>query len=193
MQFIKTYKNALTNTIIEELIDHSKDDDKFIHLGEHQFDTGGLGRKDYQKFLRDSHPGLFIECQRQLQPLLSNYVSQYPALQDSMFSNEIKLQRTPLTGGYSVWHAEQNPGPPSNRALAWLVYLNDIEEGGETEFLYQKHRQKAEKGTLVVWPAGFTHVHRGNPPLSEEKFVLTGWGTLYSSIAASYIMENKDV
>ena len=44
-----------------------------------------------------------------------------------------------------------------------MVYLNDVTEGGETEFLYQKCRFKPKK-MWIVWPAQFTHVHRGNPP-----------------------------
>ena len=56
-----------------------------------------------------------------------------------------------------------------------LIYLNDIEDGGETEFLYQGVRVPPVKGRLIVWPAGFTHVHRGNPPLKETKYAITGW------------------
>jgi len=55
------------------------------------------------------------------------------------------------------------------------LYLNDVEEGGETEFLYVKRRVSAKKGRFVLWPAGFTHTHRGNPPLSGEKYIMTGW------------------
>ena len=33
-----------------------------------------------------------------------------------------------------------------------MVYLNDVTEGGETEFLYQKCRFKSEKNTMLVWP-----------------------------------------
>jgi hypothetical protein len=50
-----------------------------------------------------------------------------------------------------------------------------VQEGGETEFLYQHMRVKPEQGTLVIWPAAFTHTHRGNPPLSNEKYIVTGW------------------
>jgi len=41
--------------------------------------------------------------------------------------------------------------------------------------LYQKRRVKPEQGTICIFPAGFTHVHRGNPPLSGDKYIATGW------------------
>lgn len=88
---------------------------------------------------------------------------------------DMKLQRTLPGQGYHIWHAEACTRELSNRILAFIVYLNDVEEGGETEFLYQRRRVKPTKGTCVLWPASFTHVHRGNPPLSNEKYVLTGW------------------
>ena len=56
-----------------------------------------------------------------------------------------------------------------------MLYLNTVEEGGETEFLYQSVRFKPVKNTLLIWPAGYTHTHRGNPPLSNEKYIVTGW------------------
>jgi len=63
----------------------------------------------------------------------------------------------------------------ASRLIAWSLYLNDIDLGGETEFLYLKRRINAKAGRLVIWPAGFTHTHRGNPPLSNDKYILTGW------------------
>jgi hypothetical protein len=61
------------------------------------------------------------------------------------------------------------------RICAFILYLNDVEEGGETEFLYQKTRIKPERNKLILWPTSYTHIHRGNPPLSGEKYILTGW------------------
>jgi hypothetical protein len=84
-----------------------------------------------------------------------------------------KVQKTKVGGGYHVWHSEKSR--EENRVLAYLLYLNDVEEGGETEFLYQHKRIKPKQGTLVLWPAGFTHTHRGNPPLSNTKYIMTGW------------------
>jgi hypothetical protein len=86
-----------------------------------------------------------------------------------------KMQRTPVGGGYHVWHCENNDKEHADRVMSFVLYLNDIEEGGETEFLYQHMRVKPKKGTLVLFPAAFTHVHRGNPPLTNTKYIITGW------------------
>ncbi len=82
-------------------------------------------------------------------------------------------------GGYHYWHSEIYPQLPHNkplhRVLAFLYYLNDVEDGGETEFHYQEIKTKPKKGTLVIFPAGFTHTHKGHIPLSDDKYVVTSW------------------
>jgi len=91
-------------------------------------------------------------------------------------SRYIKIQRTRPTEGYHVWHCEHNAVPEArDRVLSWILYLNDVEEGGETEFLYQSLRFKPKAGTFLLFPAQFTHTHRGNPPLSGVKYIATGW------------------
>jgi len=86
-----------------------------------------------------------------------------------------KIQRTDPAGGYHVWHSEDGGVCHSRRIGVYILYLNDVEEGGETEFLYQSMRVKPKQGTLLIWPAAFTHTHRGNPPLSNPKYSVTGW------------------
>jgi hypothetical protein len=106
------------------------------------------------------------------------YNIQYPILQTlkKHRSKDIKIQKTLPTQGYHIWHCEHDPGlDTANRILAWTLYLNDVEEGGETEFLYQSLRFKPKTGTFILFPAYFTHTHRGNPPLSGEKYIATGW------------------
>ena len=109
--------------------------------------------------------------------LLPEYYSKYSILETCKilknFNN--KIQKTKPGGGYHAWHFEADNMLMSHRVLAWIVYLNDDFEGGETEFLYQGVRVKPKKGTAVIWPAAFTHAHRGNPPLDNTKYIATGW------------------
>ena len=88
---------------------------------------------------------------------------------------DFKIQKTLPGQGYHIWHCENDGKKNRNRLLAWAIFLNDVEEGGETEFLYQHKRIKAEQGKLVMFPAYFTHTHRGNPPISGNKYIATGW------------------
>ena len=85
-----------------------------------------------------------------------------------------KLQESKPGQGYHAWHYEAENPMSSLRMFAFILYLNDIEQGGETEFLYQKKRVKPVKNRFLLWPAYFTHTHRGNPPLAETKYILTG-------------------
>ena len=88
----------------------------------------------------------------------------------------LKIQKTLPTEGYHIWHIEHNKGYENEpRAFVFSIYLNDVEEGGETEFSHFSKRVKPKKGRIVIWPAGFPYVHRGNPPLSGEKYILTSW------------------
>jgi len=91
-----------------------------------------------------------------------------------------KIQRTLPGGGYHVWHVEKSGTSLDQlkRVLAYTLYLNDVEEGGETEFLIQNMRVKPKKGRVCFFPAHFPYLHRGNPPLSEEKYIMTSWFTM---------------
>ncbi|MFY8273773.1 2OG-Fe(II) oxygenase [Pseudoalteromonas sp. SSDWG2] len=82
-------------------------------------------------------------------------------------------------GGYPYWHSEVYPQNGHNealhRVLLFMFYLNDVTEGGETEFFYQNKKIAPKRGTMVIAPAYFTHTHRGNKPLSNDKYILTSW------------------
>jgi hypothetical protein len=90
-------------------------------------------------------------------------------------SYTMKIQKTKPGQGYHIWHCEQDTREHANRLLTWTVYLNDEFEAGETEFLYQHYRYKPQKGDCIIFPAAYTHTHRGNPPIGGDKYIITGW------------------
>jgi hypothetical protein len=105
------------------------------------------------------------------------YAEQFDVLTDfashSVYTQ--RIQKTNIGGGYHLWHCENSNKPTNGRILAFTIYLNDVEEGGETEFLYYPKRIKPKTGSVLIFPSGFTHTHRGNPPISNEKYIVTGW------------------
>ena len=112
---------------------------------------------------------------------LSRYREQYHCLDSlvNISSDEIKLQKTEPRGGFHKWHCEAARVETAKRVLAWTLYLNDIPEGeGETEFVWQGVRIVPKAGNFAIWPAAFTHVHRGNPVYSCDKYIATGWFSL---------------
>jgi hypothetical protein len=92
----------------------------------------------------------------------------------------INLQKyLKASGGYHHWHSEIYPQNAScetlHRVLLFQFYLNDVKEGGETEFLYQNRKVQARQGRLIIAPAGFTHTHKGHVATSGDKFIATSW------------------
>jgi hypothetical protein len=83
------------------------------------------------------------------------------------------------SGGYHHWHSEIYPQNASceslHRVLLFQFYLNDVADGGETEFLYQNRKVEARQGRLIIAPAGFTHTHKGHVARSGDKYVATSW------------------
>lgn len=114
-----------------------------------------------------------------LQRCFDAYVNEFDILQGSILrGSDIKIQKTFPGEGYHVWHCEQSNSEP-NRCLVWAIYLNDIDEAGETEFLYQKLRIVPKENAAVIWPACYTHTHRGNVVHGEKsKYIVTGWFNL---------------
>lgn len=89
----------------------------------------------------------------------------------------INIQHYKPNQGYYAWHAERTCGedPFRSRHLVFTTYLNDVEDQGETEFYYQKTKVKPKKGKTIIFPADWTHTHRGVVSPTQDKYIITGW------------------
>lgn len=86
------------------------------------------------------------------------------------------IQRYFPNQGFYKFHCENTSSDKNyRRVLAWMIYLNDVTDGGGTEFLDQNLIINAERGKVVIWPAGWTHMHRGIVSKTETKYIATGW------------------
>jgi hypothetical protein len=181
--FIGVYENSLSKEncdfAIQNFERHVSINPSSIQNNKEQFSIEEMGRLDFTIFAENMPIELSKIINKTLDDCLHFYTEEFFSLkQVKARSEEIKLQRTPPKGGYHIWHCEAQNRKSMNRVLTWMIYLNDIPDGeGETEFLWQGIRVKPKAGTCVIWPAQFTHPHRGNPVYSCDKYIATGWYT----------------
>lgn len=185
--FIEVYDYAMPLGVCKKLIDNFE---LYTQRGfgqfRQQYDKGALkANKDDQTIftfewfcnkqtMDEEITSAFYET---LNNCLSAYRSKFDILHkfDILNNYGFRTQKTYIGGGYHDWHFELGDKYVSSRVLVYTIYLNDVAEGGETEFLYYPLRIKPKAGTVVLFPPTFTHTHRGNPPISNEKYIVTGW------------------
>lgn len=186
IEHIASFKNVMTHKECQDLINH------YNKLSELNLSFTRIDLRDSPNHKKsDSSVFLLEDSSIRITPDMSflnyfldrlwlcydDYVKKYSILETANKHQvrSMKIQKTLPSEGYHVWHFESDTIDHASRIITWGLYLNTVEQGGETEFLYQSLRIPAIEGTLVMWPATYTHVHRGNPPLSGEKYLLTGW------------------
>lgn len=76
------------------------------------------------------------------------------------------------------WHFDGNLPGTERRVLATIVYLADIDQGGQTQFAYQGVAVAPKAGSLVLFPPFWTHLHRGDTPAAGYKYNLTNFVVL---------------
>ena len=115
-----------------------------------------------------------------LQGVVDDYITQFPFCNTSKFRvvEPLSMQHYDKGGGFKKWHTERINSLPGSvyRHLVFMTYLNDVPDGG-TEWFHQDLYVPAKKGYTVIWPADWTHFHRGRVSNTSEKKIITGWFT----------------
>ena len=179
--FISVYDNSFTSDECEE----------YINLIEHYIINGVITKEDRAYHNTDhfslnfnndvsynilSGDNLSMEFLPKIKDFVDEYLKKFSVLgQEKLLIYDTKAKKIPVGGGFHNWHYENTGLQVSARKLVIQLYLNTIEEGGETEFLYINKRIKAEQGRLIIFPAAFTHTHRGNPPIGQDKYIVSTW------------------
>ena len=117
-----------------------------------------------------------------LHDMVEDYRKKYSVLdvlsQSWSLYRNIKIQRYHPNEGYTRLHCENDAEAPDMRhlrILAWMIYLNDVKDGGHTEFPVQDKKFQPREGDMLMWPAYWTHPHRGVVSKTETKYIMTGW------------------
>lgn len=137
-------------------------------------------RKDSYDGCLNDNPDLFHRYITSLKKVMDEYVDKYPSC--NMYApwgiaEKISVQFYKPGGGYHSWHTERGTGTgySAARHIVFMTYLNDVTDGGETEFMNQGVKVQPKQGLTVVWPADWTHTHRGITSPTQHKGIVTGW------------------
>ena len=179
---IRRYRGAFSPEECEECIKYIDQFDKNNIL---TYDTEKLNEVD-NKTINISHNYNLASYSYiadlilpKFKPCIDEYIEAVSILRDYKFlTYDIKIKKIPMGGGFHSWHFENGSLPYSQRKFVIQLYLNDNFDGGETEFLYQQRREQAVTGDVLIFPASYTHTHRGNPPLGGNKYLATSWGII---------------
>jgi hypothetical protein len=199
--FIKVYENAISDSICDQMIECFTTHSDVAYDGKMQSGYNPKIKKSTDLNLlnvkqRNITEQVIPSLYKSIEDNLIKYVKQYPLwrhggienesdevlkehlfIKYSIWRHDILMKKYHKgTDGFHAWHEDQGfDGPGVKRILVCMFYLNDVEEGGETEFYFQKIKTKPTKGSLVIFPAYFTHLHKGHIPISNDKYICNFW------------------
>lgn len=141
-------------------------------------------KKDSMDTFLDPNKNLYMRYMKELQIIIDSYENKFQYLKISSPYKVIEptlIQHYKPGQGYKIFHEERSNinSPTVSRVLVFMTYLNNVTDKGETEFLHQKIKIKPKKGLTVIWPADWTHAHRGIVSETQNKYIVTGWFNYY--------------
>lgn len=186
--FVYSKKNSLSKELCEQIItihnnDKTKTDGSTL---------GGVNKnvKDTTDITINFDSDKYIELHEilitELMNTLPEYINSLPNIQKysnffecKYFIDIVIIQKYDKNKGKYIYHNDSKIDYKNKkyRMFTFIWYLNDVYEGGETEFI--NFKIIPEKGKLLIFPATFVFPHSGNMPISDDKYILTGW--VYSS------------
>lgn len=108
--------------------------------------------------------------------LVLSVATQFPSLQVwPLRTTGYKVQHYRRNEGHFKWHFDALGPGAWDRQLALIIYLNSVADGGETCFHRQNLKVRPVAGNAVLFPTFWTHMHCGEIPRSEDKYVISSF------------------
>ena len=123
---------------------------------------------------------LTYNLKKYAETLDSNYKhNNYHVFPKEMFFKTFQIQKYIKNIGKFTYHNDASIEENCNyRVLTYIWYLNDVLQGGETE-ICKDEKIKPQIGKLLLFPASWMYPHCGKMPISNNKYIITGW--IYSA------------
>jgi hypothetical protein len=175
-------KGLLSEDLCRTVIENYERDPR-RHPG---YTVGSRGEKksyDEVKMSTDlgiDNEGIWTAIHEQLHQTVSRVVlsiaAQFPSLQVwPLRTTGYKIQHYKKNEGHFKWHFDALGPGAWERQLALVIFLNSVAEGGETSFHRQNLRVRPVAGDALLFPTFWTHMHCGEIPRSEDKYIVSSF------------------
>ena len=189
--FIEVFDDALSSKECKYIIDYMNTSD-LMEAGSVRTPEGsGV----VEKYKISTEMGIDIQDKNPINDIISTsllyHINKYKELHPQLdrlakwgVQERYNLQKYNPNQAYFALHCE-NAGTCSNgnkRVLAWMFYLNTVTDDGGTYFDNYDLTLNAIEGRCVIWPAYWTHMHRGIVSKTESKYIVTGWFSFIDNV-----------
>ena len=191
LDLIGVFDNVVPKETCDELI-------KWFHDNEDRHVEGGIYGGD--NLINDVDPDFKIA--RQIFPVPSDHVSDiitnivfssfnfyhdhFPAPAGHLLcAKDYSVRIYPKGVGQFKEHIDQSAGGTVTRVFAIIVYLNNVENGGETEFPYLDMKVSPKQGRVLIFPCNYLYPHKGNMPISDDKYIITSFINFTNNVTQS--------
>ena len=107
-----------------------------------------------------------------------DYQNQWPFLKSmlkTVYVPSFNIQKYSRGDHFASLHSERTSLESLHRLFAWMTYLNNVDDGGQTNFSHYGIKIKPETGKTLIWPSEWTHSHQGLEVKNGTKYIVTGW------------------
>lgn len=187
-ELIRVYENILSATICDEIITKFDNDQRRLKgvVGSPEFGGGVRTNVKISTDLQISKLARTDQSWKRYVDIVGNAymgaISKYSEdvtsmryLVGKMGITGFQIQCYPPSKGHYTEHVDANSMMASLRVLSGVIYLNTLEEGGETSFPYQDKKIKPVQGSIAIFPSNFAFPHEALNPIKKPKYIIATW------------------
>lgn len=175
--YIQWFDEALPKQFCSQLIDNfEREPGELIRHGrglEPGLEASGWAELEISSRADEAFQGFFMAQIEKFLAIYNASVKLTLPLRDYHFYQELRIKRYRAGSDDGFQPHFDALGNLSHRYLVFLWYLNDVADGGETEFLDLGIKVAARAGRLLMFPPYWMYQHAGLPPRSNDKYILS--------------------
>lgn len=197
-EFIYENNNALTSEYCDHLIALFESNKELQHEGEIGIDESAIDKesvilKNIKTTIDITIPNnigkdsVFYDVQKLLTTVLLENLKEYykkldptneiyhlDFLHTKVGFNGFLMTKYLKQKGFFKLHNDFNIDNNRYRLFNFIWYLNDVDEGGKTIF-FDNSNIAPKKGKMAIFPSDWFFSHKGEKPISSDKYIITGW------------------